>query len=219
LWGLHELRPHLSYSGYWDFDGFQETGHLHLDNHWEWRSGFEVHTGLNATLQGVKEPFEIAPSIFVAPGTYEHREVQLVLSTDSGEPISFSATTTAGGFFGGDRLSLDGTLRLRRGENLTSALSWSRSDVELPVGDFTVNIGRLRVSYSFSTRLVLQALIQYNDRTDRVATNLRFSWLRKANTGLFVVYNELDDFGDLDLLARPDRSLILKYSHLIEVFR
>jgi hypothetical protein len=66
---------------------------------------------------------------------------------------------------------------------------------------------------------VLQTLIQYNDRTDRIATNLRFSWLRKANTGLFVVYNELDDFGDLDLLARPDRSLILKYSHLIEVFR
>ncbi|HZW59238.1 MAG TPA: DUF5916 domain-containing protein, partial [Woeseiaceae bacterium] len=33
LWGLLEIRPHVSYTGYWDFDGFQETGFLHIDSH------------------------------------------------------------------------------------------------------------------------------------------------------------------------------------------
>ena len=44
--GFLELRPHISYRSYWGVDdGFQETGYLHIDNHWEWRSGIEIHTG------------------------------------------------------------------------------------------------------------------------------------------------------------------------------
>ena len=33
-----ELRPHIVYRGYWDFEGFQETGFLHMDTHWELKS-------------------------------------------------------------------------------------------------------------------------------------------------------------------------------------
>jgi hypothetical protein len=219
LWGFHELRPHVSYNGFWDFDGFQESGHLHLDTHWEWRSGYQVHTGFNATREGVKQAFEISPGVFVQPGTYDNTETQLVFSTDSGKPISFSTTTFFGGFFGGDRATVNSTLRLRRGEKLTSALTWSYNDVDLPEGAFETNLGRLRVSYSLTTRLVVETLLQYNDRTGRVSTNLRLSWLRQANTGLYVVYNEIQDFGERNPLARPDRSLIVKYSHLIDVFR
>ena len=42
---LFEIRPHIVYRGYWDFEGFQETGFLHLDTHWELRSSREFHTG------------------------------------------------------------------------------------------------------------------------------------------------------------------------------
>ena len=48
-----EHRPHISYRGYWNFDGFQETGFLHVDNHWEWKSGLEIHTGINFNTEGV----------------------------------------------------------------------------------------------------------------------------------------------------------------------
>jgi hypothetical protein len=218
LLGFHELRPHVSYDGYWDFDGFQESEYVHLDNHWEWRSGHQIHTGINFTRQGVKTPFEISPGVVVPPGEYSHDELQIVGITNRGAPVSFSTTVISGGFFGGDRLSFDGTLRLRRGERLTSEVTWSYDDIDLPGGDFEVNLGRLRLSYSFRTNLQLQSLVQYNDRTDRVSTNLRLSWLRTANTGLFVVYNEVDDFGTRLSLQRPDRSLILKYSRLVNVF-
>ena len=39
-----EVRPHISYRGFRNFSGIQETGFLHIDNHWVWRSGFEIHT-------------------------------------------------------------------------------------------------------------------------------------------------------------------------------
>ncbi|MDA2934676.1 carbohydrate binding family 9 domain-containing protein [Acidobacteria bacterium AH-259-D05] len=76
--GLLELRPHTSYQGFWNFEGFQESGRLHIDNHWEWRNGYEIHTGMNLTREGVTQPFEIFPGIVVPTGTYDHTEAQLV---------------------------------------------------------------------------------------------------------------------------------------------
>ncbi|MCP3961801.1 MAG: carbohydrate binding family 9 domain-containing protein [bacterium] len=214
--GLHELRPHVSYRGYWNPDGFQETGFLHLDNHWEWPSGFEIHTGVNFTLEGVREPFEISNGVTVPEDTYEHAEGQLILITNEGLPLSFNLRVTVGGFFGGDRVALSPTLRWRVGEAFNTELGWIYNDIDLPGGAFETNLGRLRISYSFTPKLFVQALAQYNDRADVTSVNLRFGWLQQANAGLFVVYNELED---RSLLVRgdPERTVIIKYSRLIDL--
>ena len=64
----------------------------------------------------------------------------------------------------------------------------------------------------------LQALIQYNDKADIWAANLRFAWLRTANTGLHVVYNEIQDI-DGTGSAIPNRSLVVKYSYLFDLLK
>jgi hypothetical protein len=220
LWGLLEIRPHVSYNGFWDFEGFQETGYLHVDTHWEWRSSYELHTGINFTREGVKEAFEIYPDIYVSPGTYDNVEAAIVFITNRGAPVAFELRTVVGGFFGGDRLSLTPNLRFRIGDTFNAELGWSYNDIDLPEGAFTTNLGRLRLSYSFSTLVNLQALIQYNDRDDIWAANLRFAWLRTANSGLYVVYNENRDihrsgFG----WTRKDRSLIVKYTYLFDLLK
>jgi hypothetical protein len=218
LWGLHELRPHVSYRGFWDFDGFQETGYLHVDNHWEWKNGYEFHTGVNFTVEGVTEAFEIAEGIFVPPGTYDHEEAQLVFITNRGAPVSFSTRLVAGGFFGGDRLSLSPEVRFRVGEAFNASVQWRYNDIELPNGAFQANLARLRLAYSFTPRMFVQGLVQYNDRDDEWASNLRFAWQQDANTGLFVVYNEIREIGAASG-SHPDRQLIVKFSRLIDIFR
>jgi hypothetical protein len=219
LWGLLELRPHISYQGYWDSNDFKESEFIHIDNHWEWRNGYFLSTGYNLTYEGVKEEFEISPDVFVQPGEYDHDEGFIAFNTNRGAPISWSLRSTAGGFFGGDRVSISNTLRLRRSEALTSEVSWDYNNVNLPTGDFDVNLGRLRLSYSPTTKILVQLLTQYNDRTNQISSNLRFSWLRDANTGLFVVFNEIDEFGSDPTFERADRSVIVKYSHTIDVLR
>ncbi len=219
LFAFHELRPHISYSEVRDFDGFKETHYLHVDNHWEWRNGFEVHTGVNFTEEGVKDAFEVVDGIGIAPGRYGHHEFQTVVRTNDARAFSFSLRNITGGFFGGDLSSTSLTLQARRGERLTSELSWGHNDGSVASGDFEVNLGTLRVSYSITPRMLVQALAQYNDQSDNVSTNLRFSWLQDANTGLFAVYNEVDELGARMLYQRPDRTVIVKYSRLIDVFR
>ena len=140
--GLLEIRPHVSYNGFWDYEGFQETGVLHVDTHWEWRSSWELHTGVNFTREGVKEAFEIYPDVDVSPGTYDNAEAVLALISNQGAPVAFEIRSTIGGFFGGDRLSLTPNLRFRIGDTFNAELGWAYNDIDLPEGAFTINLGQ-----------------------------------------------------------------------------
>ena len=218
LLGLHEIRPHVSYQGYWDFGGFQETGRWHIDSHWEWKNGYEIHTGINLTREGVVDVFEISRDVFVEPGTYDHAEAQLVFITNQGAKISFSSRNFIGGFFGGWRNNLSGILRVRANEALTAEFNLSYNDISLPGGDFVTNLFRARISYSFTPRIYVQSLFQYNDSAEIWSANLRLGWLQAANTGLFIVFNEVSE--TTDFLGVPQqRSITVKYSRLFNVLR
>ncbi|HNP64143.1 MAG TPA: DUF5916 domain-containing protein [Woeseiaceae bacterium] len=217
LWGLFELRPHISYTGYWKPDGFQESGFLHIDNHFEFHSGTELHTGVNFRKDGVINAFNIVDGVTVQAGTYDHAEAQIVFFTNQSMPLSFEFRTTIGGRFGGDYASLNPSVKYRIGETFRSELEFVYNEFDLPVpnGEFTANLARLRLSYSFTPSVQLQALVQYNDNADTIGTNIRFSWLRNANSGLYLVYNEVDErFAG----APPTgREFIVKFSHIFDL--
>jgi hypothetical protein len=220
-WGnLQELRPHMNFRGYWDFDGNQQTGYLHVDNHWEFNSGMEIHSGMNFTQEGVFEPFEIVDGVTVPVGDYEHEEVQLVYWSNQSAPFSVNFQTRIGGFFGGDRENLDSTIRYRVGEKFSSELTWSHSKIDLPVpgGDFEVDLARLRMTYSFTPSMSIQTLVQYNKRDDVVSTNLRFAWLQSANSGLYIVYNEVDENNMLFAPRENAQQFAIKYSRILNIF-
>ena len=215
--GIHELRPHVTNFTIWNYDtGQQETQYTHIDNHIEWTNGYEIHTGVNLSKEGVLEPFDIFPDVTVPVGTYDHREAQLVLMTNQGAPISFEIRSVIGGFFGGDRVQAGPQVSMRVSESFNAQVSWDRNDISLPSGDFVTNLGRVRVNYSFTTRMFVQALVQYNDRADLWSSNIRFALQSDANTGLFIVYNDTQGLGT----ARPTgagRTLTLKYSQLFDL--
>lgn len=221
---FHELRPHVSYNGYWGLDGLYETGFLHIDNHWEWENGWEIHTGINFTTEGVRESFEISKDVWVPRASYYHREAMIVGITDESLPLSLSTRVIAGGFFGGDRVTILSTIRGRIGEAFNTEIGLAQNWVNLPGGDFTANLVRTRLSYSFTPRMYLQTLVQYNNAAELWSMNLRFGWLQSAGTGLFVVfnhtssYNRAEGFGAFDPEI-TNQTFILKYSRLLNVLR
>ncbi|MCH7681198.1 hydrolase, partial [candidate division KSB1 bacterium] len=75
---------------------------------------------------------------------------------------------------------------------------------------------RARISYSFTPRLFLQGLVQYNDSADIWSSNFRLGWLQSANTGLFVVYNDVREHENR-MWGTRSRSLIVKYSQLFDL--
>ena len=141
--------------------------------------------------------------------------------SNQGAPFSVSMRATIGGFFGGDRVALNPTHSFRAGDALTTRAELSAQRHRRCRGaTFVTNLVRTRVSYSFSPRVFTQALIQYNDRADLWSMNFRFGWLQAANTGLFVVYTDTRGLYDLfDRPERTDRSLIVKYWYMFDLFR
>ena len=129
--GLLELRPHISYRSYWNYSNHKlETSFLHIDNHWEWQNGLEIHTGINFTSEGVFKPFEIASKVVVPAGTYHHSEAQLVLMTNTSKNISVNIRSVIGGFFGGNRISTTGGVNVRLGDKFTSEWAINNNTVK-----------------------------------------------------------------------------------------
>lgn len=212
--GLMEWRPHFSYRSYWNYDNFLETSYLHVDNHWVWLNGLEIHTGINFTTEGVVTPFELSEGIVVSAGTYHHREAQLVFITNLSKPVYVNIRSILGGSFGGRRYLNTGILGIRLGDQFNSEFSLALNDVHLPEGDFLAKIFGSRLSYSFTPRLNLQSFIQYNSEVDLWSLNMRFSILEQANTGLFLVYNDVYAGGEVS-----NRSLTLKYTHVFDLLK
>jgi hypothetical protein len=212
--GLLELRPHFTYRSYWNYSNFQETSYLHVDNHWAWVNGLEIHTGINFTTEGVVRAFEISDDIFVPAGTYHHREAQLVLISNPSKPVYVNIRSVLGGSFGGKRYLNTAILGLRLGDKFNSEYSLALNDVHLPSGDFLASIFGARVNYSFTPRINFQSFIQFNSAADLWSLNLRFSLLEQANTGLFVVYNDVYKEGVV-----ANRSLTIKYTHVFDLLQ
>jgi len=209
-----EVRPHISYRGYWNFNNTQETGFLHVDNHWVWESGFEVHTGINFTKETVLEAFPIS-QVTVDPGVYDHQEFQFVLFTNSNNKLAYRTRTVIGGYFGGNRISSNNTTGLRLGDKFNAEANLNYNRLNLPNGSTDVIITGGRLAYSFTPRMFLQSLVQYNNVSRITSVNARFGLLRNANTGLFVVVNIIKDNDFNDRLN--NQNITIKYSHQFDL--
>jgi hypothetical protein len=82
----------------------------------------------------------------------------------------------------------------------------------LPEGEFNTNLLTSRVNYSFSTRLFLNALIQYNSDARQWSTNVRFNFIHRPLSDFFLVYNDQRDGRTGDML---NRALIAKMTYLL----
>jgi hypothetical protein len=210
-YGLLEVRPHVSYRGYWNYSNFLETSFLHVDNHWVWISGVEFHTGVNFTTEGVVKPFQIS-GVTIDPGTYDHAEAQLILMTNASKMFYVNTRSVLGGSFGGTRYLNSGTLGFRLGDKFNSEYSVAVNDLRLPNGNVVSTLLGARLSYNFTPRHNFQAFAQYNSDVKLWSFNLRFSILEQANTGLFVVYNDIYTDG-----LPNNRSFTVKYTRMFDL--
>jgi hypothetical protein len=216
LFGLLELRPHITYWGYWKLDnGFQQTGFLHIDNHWEFRNGFRIDTGINFTKEGVEEAFPIVSDVIVPKGTYDNKELHIRTNTNLTKPFSIIIVNKTGGFFSGKRKNTDTTLRYRFGDRFTSEVISKYNDVNLPEGDFITHLIRSRLTYAITPKIYIQSLLQYNNQSDQYSMNWRFIWQQSAATGLYIVYNQSQDYDGIPI-ANSTKSFVIKYIYLFD---
>jgi len=213
---FRELRPHVSYFTYRNRadvapQGFEVSSRWHIDNHWQWASGMELHTGANHVTEGLYEPFTIpGVGVTVPADIYRGWEAAFVFFTDQSRALSFNSRLNWGSFLSGSKKTPSADLTYRYGDRSSVTAALAYNDVDLPEGSFTTTLGSVKLGYFFTPRIYVQGLVQYSTQVDQWSTNLRFGWLNTAGTGLFLVYNDVQGF---DTLQGPQgRSLFIKFT-------
>jgi hypothetical protein len=214
-WGFRELNPHMNYVRYDRLDGGGLlNAELHVDNHWDWENGNFVTVGLNGTWDGLLVPFEVSPGIIVPAGDHGGLRTTIRANTDRRKSVYGRMQWEIGRFLNGDENSPLVQVILRDSGRLAVDTTWEHRSITLPQGAFRTNLGNMRVTYNFTPSVFVQSLLQYNDRTDRWSTNLRFHWLETAGTGLFVVYNDTESLGGI---GPVNRLFIVKYVRQFDI--
>ena len=212
---FQELRPHVNFNRFWDFNGIMETTYIHTHFDSELEDSSSVGVAYDIKQERVSNGFMVS-GIFIPAGRYDFSEIRPSIQFNESAPVSFGVRATFGGFFGGDITTVEPTVRARYGETLNLLLSYSRNDIDMPISSTTISLTSMRLAYNFSPRVFAQALLQHNDSAELWSVNFRAGWLQDANTGFFLVYNETEGIGRF-LPSGAGRSLILKYSHLFDV--
>ena len=74
----------------------------------------------------------------------------------------------------------------------------------------------MKVAYAFTPLASIQALVQYNNQSSLVTSNVRLALLKRSGTGMFVVYNDRRDTTDQSPQETLGRSFIVKYTRLFD---
>jgi hypothetical protein len=152
-------------------------------------------------------------------GEYTFYGSELSYDPTNARRIAPSGSVRFGEFYNGDRVGYTAGVRVRASEKLATTFSFSRDTIDLPEGvSFNTDLASLRVDASFSTRMFLNAYIQYNSVTRQWLSNIRFDFIHHPLSDIFIVYNDTR-YGDGLSPARttqlPTRALILKVTHLL----
>jgi Domain of unknown function (DUF5916)/Carbohydrate family 9 binding domain-like len=148
-------------------------------------------------------PFEISRGVIIPPGEYHFLSYFTGFQTVPGKLLFHFNQFSFGELYDGDFVKALLGLDIRPTTGLTIRLTYERTEVDLPAGDFQVDLAATRVTYSLSPRLSFRLFAQWN-RDDNLAANVRLRWLYKPGAAFYVVY---DDFRDLSDLAAGSEDL------------
>ena len=176
----------------------------------EFQDGGNFQIFQERQFERINRPFDLPFSTRIPANDYRFNSTGLVYNSDQSKPISFAVAHLFGDFY-------DGTIRkwnlgstVRAGYRLRATIDWERDHVVMPRGEFTTNLVGAHIDWSFNPKMYLNTFFQYNNETDAISSNIRFRFIHRPLSDIYVVYNDVRD-RRRDL---TDRSFTVKYTHL-----
>ena len=184
----------------------------------EFENSDRITVDLLHSYELLVEPFQIASDVAIPIGGYGFQDVFLSYFMGQQRSVSGTAFLQQGTFFGGDLTGFgyrQGRIGLTPRMSIEPTVQINR--INLPQGQFTATVATTRATYTFTSRMFLSALVQYNSAIDQMGTNVRFRWEYSPGSELFVVYNDQRDTtlrpGRLPMLE--NRAFIVKFTRLL----
>ena len=79
------------------------------------------------------------------------------------------------------------------------------------------NLAIVRVDYALTPRATVRSLTQYNSQTREVTNSVRFNFIYRPGSDIYVVYNDQSQTGlPADIFGRKDRQFVVKATYLLQ---
>jgi len=179
----------------------------------EWNSGEAITVFGGVGFNRLDEGFDLSDDVYVPAGDYDLWQLIVFANTSTHRPVALGAEAFIQGNYGGNVTTVNGNLTLAPSANVACGLRYSRNWVDVPYGSFTADIAALRLTYAFSTRLVANALVQYNSLDNSLSVNVRLNFVHSPGSDLFIVFNEFRG-DETSRWSFDERAAVVKVTYL-----
>ena len=181
----------------------------------EFENSDRISVDVQDNYERLVQPFRIASDVTIPVGRYAFQDVFVSYSMGAQRRFSGTFTLQRGEFFSGHITAY----RYRRGRiEITPRFSFEPSisinRIDLPEGQFTATLAQSRVTYTLTPRMFVGGLLQYNNSTNSLSTNLRLRWEYQPGSELFVVYNDQRDTSLRGTPLLENRTFVIKFTRL-----
>ena len=123
---------------------------------------------------------------------YTYSTYEIEYQSDMRKEFSYSINPGYGGFFNGNRFSLDTRLNWRLQPYFTASLQLNYNNIKLPnpYPDASIWLIGPRFDVTFTKNIFWATFVQYNSQNDNFSVNTRLQWRFAPLSDLFVVYND-----------------------------
>ena len=173
--------------------------------------GSAINLEATRTFDRLKGAFAIRSNISIPIGDYNYDRYSIRYNSNRSRKVSGNVGYEFGEFWDGRADSASLGLGLKPNPHLNVDLDYSRNNVRLSNGSFNTNLLGTRLLYSFTTKMFLNAFLQYNTDARQFSSNIRFHIIHHPLSDLYVVFNERRDTQTGQLL---DRALVVKFTQL-----
>jgi hypothetical protein len=183
------------------------------------KSGFGTFITVSYNKEGVLEEHYLTEKVNVPAGNYAFWGIFGMFNTPKTKLFSTMVGYETGGFYDGNRFSLDVMPELNLSSSLQLSASYRLDKVRFPDRNqkFTNNIARVKVTYMFNTKISASSYIQLNESDNVLITNFRLRYNPKDGNDFYLVFNDLRLLNKtstaISVPSFLNRTILLKYTH------
>jgi hypothetical protein len=142
-------------------------------------------------FERIDDPFSLTSALDIPEGRFTFTSYRASYNGGPQRRIAGNVSYQWGSFYHGSLRAISVSQgRAVVNNHLSLEPGFSLNLIDLPEGEATQAVFRLRADYAFSARMFVSTLLQYNEDDDILSSNLRFRWEYAPGSEIFLVWTD-----------------------------
>ena len=235
--GFYRIAPEVSYSFYpnsttvnrhgptienttfWnkDFDHTDNELEIRYDILWLNRAEAQLeYTNFFVLLQEPFDPTNSGGVKLPAGSDYNWNTIRASFTSDARKRFNYEIGGSYGGYFNGDRTSVDGAVAYRYQPYGSISVNVSYNNIQMPdpYNDAEFFLVGPKLDLTFTDKIFFTTFVQYNNQAKNLNINSRFQWRFKPVSDFFIIYT--DNYLPENMMVK-NRALVVKINYWLNL--